>query len=76
LDAAILIVPQTGLALAGVNEQIGSKIIKLAQENHNWLKLTKSMTFGISSLNLAFSILKMEKYTFGFSSVLQLSFDG
>ena len=57
-----------GLALAGANEQIGSKIIKLAQENHDWLKLTKSMTFGISSLNLAFSILRMEKYTSGFPS--------
>lgn len=56
----------TGLALAGANEQIGSKIIKLAQENHDWLQLTKSMTFGISSLNLAFAILRIEKYTFGF----------
>jgi predicted membrane channel-forming protein YqfA (hemolysin III family) len=56
----------TGLALAGANEQIGFKIIKLAQENHDWLQLTKSITFGISSLNLAFAILRMEKYTFGF----------
>jgi hypothetical protein len=38
----------------------------LAQENHDWLKLTKRMTFGISSLNLACAILRMEKYTFGF----------
>jgi hypothetical protein len=74
IASANLIIPlcyYAGLALAGANEQIGSKIIKLAQENHDWLKLTKSMTFGISSLNLAFSILRMEKYT-STTSVLSL----
>jgi hypothetical protein len=41
---------------------------KLAPKLLNWLKkiTVKSMTFGISSLNLAFAILRMEKYTFGF----------